>query len=411
MAARGMLRFWRDGAATAYSGLQHRQVFRLDDWTGDAGASVAWRAIHAVSGTDLALAEDWTVTGEITALRLEMTVDGAGAHAAEYETRLSYDGIVPRDGAGAEIGQLLLAGWDTRTYMPFSGFRQTPWLKGESGTEWQSAVADMRVTGSHGRDQFHNVHGAASHAHGRGGDDELWLRNTSGELHGGAGDDRLSGPGRPRDMPEDAGLSCHLLGGLGDDRIGYASGDVIARGGPGDDVITYAYRNIVHEGPKAAGQVSLHGGAGDDVIVSGGLRAAARGGGGDGTLEAGFGKSIPWGGAGADTFVLNIDDTSTMTKYATSRNVSGLLLEATIRDFEPGTDRIIFAGYGKRSSAELDGPLDTALFPFAPDLAEIRAAAFQDGADAVIDLEIRQILLRVKETDLPELFEHWPEPL
>jgi hypothetical protein len=171
-------------------------------------------------------------------------------------------------------------------------------------------IADAAIGGGRGDDRLT----------GNVGDNRLVGAAGNDWLEGGRGDDTLSG-GAGRDT---------LIGGVGHDRLDGGEGHDRLEGGAGRDTLLGRTANDTLIG--GAGHDRLHGGIGDDVLI---------GGRGNDTLIGGPGRDRLTGGAGADVFV-----------FTNVRKIGNGAGSDRITDFQPGIDKIDFAGLGLHFDGE-----------------------------------------------------------
>ena len=130
--------------------------------------------------------------------------------------------------------------------------------------------------------------------HGGGGNDRLYGNEGNDVLFGGAGDDQLGG---------DAGGDDTLYGGQGNDSLYSDQGNDILHGGAGDDTLRSSNFDAELNGDAGndalLGKGNMHGGAGEDELRGTGVLQ----GGADDDLV--YGSGILRGGTGADVLILD----------------------------------------------------------------------------------------------------------
>lgn len=164
-----------------------------------------------------------------------------------------------------------------------------------------------RIEGNHGGDRLFGEAGRDV-INGGGGDDLIESGAGADTARGDAGDDRIDG----------GGGADTLAGGGGNDTLSGRGGNDAVWGGAGDDVASGGRGNDVVMGGD--GRDSLSGGGGDDLLF-GDMRRD--------TLHGGAGSDTLLGGHGADVFAFVQGDG-----------------EDVVADFEPGRDKLGFAGAG-----------------------------------------------------------------
>ena len=251
-----------------------------------------------------------------------------------------------RDSLNGGAGNDFLAG-DTD---PYDGANDT--ITGGAGHDTIIGLgADDLLSGDGGRDLIK----------GGKGNDTLKGGRHDDTLKGGAGDDRLFG----------ASGADVMDGQRGDDRLSAGGGRDHLRGRKGDDFLKGGSKNdtLVGDG----GDDTLIGNAGADLMFGGSGNDSLNGGGGRDRLVGGPGTDTVKGGAGSDTFVF--------------RDGDDIL---TIRDFDArdGGEKIDLRGV-----AAIEG---------INDITGTDAAAFQAGADVIIDWGLGEfiVLENVRLSDL-----------
>jgi Ca2+-binding RTX toxin-like protein len=148
---------------------------------------------------------------------------------------------------------------------------------------------------------------------GFGGSDALFGGGGADTLHGGQGDDLLQGNAGDDRLFGDGGSNT-IYGGQGDDYISVAEDGETrgswAHGNKGDDTVVGANGNDTLYGGQGNDSVAggfgddlLFGDLGDDTIATGGGHDTVQGGDGrDLIIVSGEGRSVLFGGAGADRF-------------------------------------------------------------------------------------------------------------
>ncbi len=222
----------------------------------------------------------------------------------------------------------------------------------------QGTDGDDLVVGGERRDQLSAGPGADQMAGGAGND---FMAGEEGDdlISGGAGNDRLFGDEGDDFLFGDHGND-RIFGGIGNDSIDGGEGRDKARAGNGDDTI---------EG--GAGKDRLFGEGGNDGIKGGAGKDRLEGGTGQDTLSGGADRDKLRGGSDADTFIYLPGD---------GRD--------TIRDFEPGVDKIDLTGIPSIESfddlvALLVSPSGRVRFDFgAGDILDIRGLKVEDLNEA-----------------------------
>lgn len=185
-------------------------------------------------------------------------------------------------------------------------------------------------------------------ARGGAGDDTITGNGLANSLFGGEGADTIDGGGR-RDL---------LVGDSGDDRMAGGGGRDVLLGGAGADALIGGVGNDV-----------LRGGDGFDTLTGGGGRDRLFGGEGDDVLAGGSQTDKLMGGGGADTFHF---------LFGADRDV--------VRDFQDGTDTLLFDGFGPLS-AVMDAAREQnghTIFDFGDDVLVVRNIALADLTDDLI---------------------------
>ena len=165
---------------------------------------------------------------------------------------------------------------------------------GEDNDKLRGLVGDDIVHGDGGNDLMSGGEGSDA-LYGGTGNDQLHGGEDDDILYGGEGDDRLDG-----DKGDDT-----LHGGAGDDTLRDRDGDNILHGGAGDDTLygytpeTELYGDAGNDLLKGTGV--MHGGAGEDTLLGTGV---LQGGAGDDLVR---GSGILRGGTGADVLMLDDD--------------------------------------------------------------------------------------------------------
>ncbi len=197
-------------------------------------------------------------------------------------------------------------------------------LYGSSGNDWiagedqsmttasSSLSGDDYLDGGSGNDTLVGGNGAdwlvggagADGLFGGAGSDKLAGGDGADQLFGGAGDDRIDG-GADNDVLEgdlDASAEGHgadtLDGGAGDDGLFGGGGNDLLIGGSGNDWIAGEDQRTPQASSALSGDDTLEGGAGNDTLI---------GGNGNDLLNGGEGADALVGGAGIDTYVLQLD--------------------------------------------------------------------------------------------------------
>lgn len=209
--------------------------------------------------------------------------------------------------------------------------------------------------------------------YGYGGNDRLNAGHGLNTVYGGAGADGISG-GMDADRLFGEGDADAIEGGSGDDSlVGGDGSDTKIAGDGGNDTLSGGAGNDVLSGGD--GDDRLAGDAGNDTLDGGTGHDSVAGGSENDTMAGGSGNDTLDGGAGADTINGGLGD--------------DLLLGGTGADrFEftnnPGSDVIL--GFEKA--------LDTIRFKVSSSLnAFSKLDIYQDGADAVIDLNSETLTL------------------
>ncbi len=164
------------------------------------------------------------------------------------------------------------------------------------------------------------------------GQDRFTARQTghvTGVVHGGDGDDTITGAGADDHLLGDAGNDslCGQIGndtvwgGVGSDVVSGANGQDGAWGGAGNDRVWGGAGNDRVAGGD--GDDILSGAAGDDIIFAGAGMDTVYGADGNDHIHLGQGANLAYGGSGADVFVFYRQGSS-----------------AVIEDFEDGVDLI-----------------------------------------------------------------------
>ncbi|MES9851113.1 MAG: calcium-binding protein [Candidatus Thiodiazotropha sp. L084R] len=120
--------------------------------------------------------------------------------------------------------------------------------------------------------------------------DALYSYEVGNELHGGGGDDKLTGS-----VGND-----HLLGEGNNDTLSGGDGDDLLQGGVGNDSLSGNDGNDTLEG--GIQNDILYGGDGNDHLIGGSGDDSLRGDRGDDILEGGEGSDTLYGGSGNDTY-------------------------------------------------------------------------------------------------------------
>ena len=198
-----------------------------------------------------------------------------------------------------------------------------------------------RLVGSNDND-FLNGDAGNDTLNGSAGDDEILGGNDDDRLNGGSGNDTLSGEdgadrltgssgndeldgGNGNDTLNGSAGDDEIFGGNDDDRLNGGSGNDTLNGGLGADQLVGG--NDDDELIGGSGNDTVHGNDGDDNLFGNGNNDRLKGGDGNDNLSGGFGLDTLIGEAGADTFVLQLNQG-----------------EDVILDFVSGVDNIGLTG-------------------------------------------------------------------
>ena len=227
---------------------------------------------------------------------------------------------------------------------------------GEDGNDVFTIDGENNSAYGESGDDVFTVDGSNNFVSSGAGNDTVTLSGERGSVDGRNGDDMILAEGQDHSLQGDGGndtisvdaIRTAISGGAGNDEVLIAadSADINARTGAGDDTVSTAGTRIdidtgdgndtIHYG-AVTGEVRA--GEGDDSIVATpsdrGLSGILLGEGGDDTLRASdtalsFGTISMNGGAGADTFALDLGNSTS--------SVQGLFV--TIADFNRSEDAI-----------------------------------------------------------------------
>jgi uncharacterized secreted protein with C-terminal beta-propeller domain len=143
--------------------------------------------------------------------------------------------------------------------------------------------------------------------HGGDGNDSISGSPLNDEIRGDNGDDVILGRGGDDDLDGGVGKDL-IIGGSGNDEIQGQAGDDSISGGAGQDSINGNGGNDSEFGGDGndllvgnAGDDSIHGGDGNDILAGGLHDDQLKGGKGDDQIDGSFGSDVLWGGGGRDT--------------------------------------------------------------------------------------------------------------
>jgi VCBS repeat-containing protein len=167
------------------------------------------------------------------------------------------------------------------------------------------------------------------------GDDVIQALGGDDNINAGGGDDTVEA-GDGNDTVLDGMGNDDVDGGANNDKITLLTGENTVDGGTGSDFIQTGYKDD-----------DIQGGEGNDVISADSNAFFLFG---NDTIEGGGGDDLMSGGAGADTFVFNINDGDDTIAEFNENNVSGggatdYSGTPTGVEFESGIDKIVLSGF------------------------------------------------------------------